>query len=262
MTRLAAIAALLMLCGCGGGGSQGTAPPAGPIRPGILFGFYGDAGDSIAAEGSYSNLAWIYGWDGAPDPIAQAVDDALAAHLSIVLGFPLAPSDDDIRSLFDRVRARDPLNALASVVWLYPMDEPDVQQVPAPQFVALCEQARRIAAEYPELANVKIAVIYGSHGTPGIEAADIVGHDDYGRGPITIGVGPGQKRMLVAGIASPWHENPQAFVNAANADPSIAAIIGFIGIWPGQPGNGALENGMAFAWCTAGRMVTGKPGAC
>jgi hypothetical protein len=220
-----------------------------PDRTDLYFGYFGDCDGCIAETSGHANLAFVMGWPGG-DAALRHASEAVAAGQKIVLAVDWQ-RPDVMRWQFAMLQAS---GALSSVVALYPQDEPDQAGLTADQVGALCAQVRAVASEYPELAGVALAAIYGP-GSAGIEHWNWVGRDNYGTGPIVPIRQPRQRVMLVPGGADPWRENPAAFLDVANRTPAVVAIVPFLWRWPdGRPG-GIATNGMAAAYRAAGMRI-------
>lgn len=254
----------LLLAACGGGGSSQTGPiiPAPPIRGDLLFGYYGSCDPLENAD--HTNLCWEGGWRG----INQTLANLKAAQgKAIVLEVPTYASEDDVRAYLMRIRDA---GLLTNISALYPIDEPDVNGKSDAEVLVANAKLRLVMAEFPELKDTKLAVIYGNTGRfPGIASYDWVGRDQYGLGcHEATGAGfremkarllPTQRLMLIPGGADPWRQDPACFEAAAHGDEQVVAIVPFI--WPDFPavgvGAGIRSNGLRKLYCDAGRKIMG-----
>jgi hypothetical protein len=269
----AVILPLLALAGCGGGGGSGFVPPQPPqeLRTGLLYGYYGDCDTCLEEQAGHVNLAWVMGWGK-----RAAWLDNVAAHLTeakqrgipnAVLGISPAYGDNperDVRYVLDSLRVQ---GLLDGIVALYPVDEPDVNGIPAEKIVATNAMLRRVMADYPEFAHTKLAVIYGPRSDyRGIESYDWVGFDDYDQGAAVLELPlahlkaklrPDQQVILVPGGASPWRQDPQPFFNVAESDARVVALVPFIWFDNAAPGVGLgiRSNGLRAVYCAAGKRV-------
>lgn len=243
----------LAACGGGGGGSDTSVPPPpAAVRYDLLYGYFGDCATCVQETKDHTNVQMVVGWGGS---LEQHAFEASSAGQKLIVALCWQCGEDNIRWQFTQLRN---LNVLQRVVALYPEDEPDVNHIDDGAMKNIVAMVRRVASEFVELEHVKIAVIYGNQGTPGIEAFDWVGADEYGLGLhaskyIKSKMRPDQGLILVPGGADPWKEDPQPFVEYAQADPQVVMIMPFLWRWPTPPGGrGIGDNGMAHAYCVAG----------
>jgi hypothetical protein len=126
---------------------------------------------------------------------------------------------------------------------------------------------RMVAAEFPELSGVNLAVIYGDRGMPGIGSYDWVGFDKYdeheaifcdGRyDDLKAELRADQRIILVPGGASPWKQDPAPFYNKAVSDTQVLAIVPFIWQDNAAPGVGAgiRSNSTKPRYIQAGTLI-------
>lgn len=262
---LRAAPAALFISACG----SGSAPPApyippptpAPQRNDLLFGYYYGSELAIVETRGHANLQWI-----PPGSIAETVRlVALAAPQRVVLMLPDSYLGGVFRpGVVDHARALLAAIDPARIAALYPEDEPSVS----------AEEIRRGNAALRTMmagfgVSIPLAVIYGANGPyPGIETYDWVGLDnyEYGANVLTryaeLHLRPEQRTMLVPGGADPWRQDPRLFLEYANANPQVVAIIAFI--WLDFPapgvGRGIRSNGLAPAYVAAAQAIT-APGA-
>jgi hypothetical protein len=273
----AAVAALFfLLTDCGGGGGS---PVSGPIMPApdklradLLFGYYGGCPTCPLEQADHVNLYWAGNLYGLLNTMAE-LNQARAAGISnIVLAVPAYAANAELEVRFHLKRLQE-AGLLANIRALYPIDEPDLHDKTADEIRATNAMLRRVAADFPELAEVKLAVIYAPtrvKGTwPGVETYDWVGFDDYdNRERIFLGAGgeygmlkhvlrPDQRILLVPGGVDPWRQDPAAFLAKAETDPQVIAIIPFIWQDLSDPGAGLgiRSNGLRQLYCEAGKTV-------
>jgi hypothetical protein len=161
------------------------------------------------------------------------------------------------------------------VIAVAPIDEPDVSIANSddiPRSVALI---RRVAQNFPELANLKLAVIYaGVSRLTHSEVFDWIGFDDYDPvdGALTGAykklksvLKPGQRTLLVPGGAN---NNGRVPADAAKwaqftlDNSEVIAVIPFLWFSPDTHVIGIRDNVTRVPYCQAGRLLTRKPGAC
>jgi hypothetical protein len=278
MKRIFHFLFLLFLTACGGG-SGGTYMPAntGQHRTDLFFGYY--VTDGIVPEvADHVNLIQEAGIIPLDQRIAEMKATGKPTMLGVegemykalnsdgsVIGVKTdAEIDASLTVTFDALRAAGVLN---QVVSLYPVDEPEVHGLDDRQVTNANTVAKRVMARYPELANTKIAVTYTSKQVlPGFATYDLIGMDDYGPGSdilvstawqeIMTKLTPKQRVFVVPGGASPWKQNPEAFIRYAQNTPQCVGILVFI--WRDWDGHtGVVNNGMADTYRAAGRSIVG-----
>jgi hypothetical protein len=116
---------------------------------------------------------------------------------------------------------------------------------------------RAVAAEFIELKNVPLAVIYSERGSrPGISSYDWVGIDAYAMGSKILGkpyaklrklLTSKQRLLLVPGGADPWREDPAPYFKRAASDPKLVGVVAFLWFDNAAPdvGLGIRSNGLA-----------------
>lgn len=151
----------------------------------------------------------------------------------------------------------DALDLSRSVYMLYPLDEPDVNGCTEQTMTQAFTETRAAWGN-----DVRIAVIYGTKGTPGINYATDVGRDDYPHGPQVVSLRADQHLILVPGGANPYREDPGAFVSYAQSNPSVSLVMAFLYVAytdpNGHPQQGIATNGMLPAYQGAGCALTMK----
>lgn len=267
---------ILIGCGGGGGGGGGAEPPvtpSGPARPGILFGYYGDMDGQVRETADHVDYLWTFGWtrDGTGSRAGRIAEARSQGITKVVLGIEEAYLPDGearVRATLSELRAQ---GLLAGVIALYPIDEPEGRGKSADEVRAVNAMLRRVMADYPELAQTKLAVIYtGGRRWPGIETYDWVGFDDYNRGSAVLSndqwddlkrrLRPDQGILLVPGGSDPWRQDPLPFVSKALLDPQVVGIVGFIWFDDADRGVGAgiRSNPTRAAYCGAGRYLLAR----
>jgi len=261
--RWALLALLLAACGGGGGsGSTEGSTTIPPSRPGLFYGYYGSCPTCLAGFQDHVNLLMTFPpWDGEQ----QSIDDMTRAALPTILGTPTDPVA--LQSLLTDLRNA---NVLRYVVALYPLDEPNLTGWTNATILPVLAQQRAVAAKFVELANVKLAVIYGPGSTlPGIGPGgyDWVGFDDYNAGDYAADgeldifesqLLPTQRVMMVPGGADPWHTDPRPFYIRAQSDPQVLVILPFL--WRDySQGRGIGNNGQAPVYRPYGLAISHPP---
>lgn len=253
-------------CGGGGGGDGNNHPGGGnqdpppTVRTGpAYFGYFGSCLTCLAETQDHVNILFETGWDG----LQAEIDDMSRARLPVILATPTGASADELRALFTELRNA---NVLQYVIALYPQDEPDQLGLTEETVRVIASMVRGVAVEFSELEGVRLAVIYGQNGFPGIAAFDWVGIDNYGDGAGILGadydnlksrIGPAQRVILIPGGASPWKTDPGPFYDRLQSDPQTILLLPFI--WRDIDGHaGIRSNGEAAIYRQTGCRVTGK----
>lgn len=248
-------------CG-GGGGNDSSSPIVNPPEMRIdrgYFGYFGSCLTCLAETQDHVNILFETGWDG----LQAEIDDMTRARLPVILATPTGASADELRALFTALRNA---NVLQYVIALYPQDEPDQLGLSDAAVSGIAAKARTVASEFVEMTDIKLAVIYGQNGFPGISAFDWVGIDNYDAGASILGqpyqrlnsmLTPSQRVILVPGGASPWSTVPSEFYDRLQSDPQVILLLPFL--WRDYDGGlGIGRNGMASAYRAVGCKITAK----
>jgi len=263
--RAVAVLLLLLACACGGGGGSRPDPPAPPqVRTDLLLGYYFSRADTANETKDHANLFWsTYSED--EEVQALGLKRARAnGQRAVVMLPPWLPAEEALLYL-ERLKARGAM--WPGIAALYFYDEPDVNGKTEAEVLAASAALRLAASKFPELAGVKLAVIYGcgTNSRPGIASFDWIGCDQYelGCAVLTNGVDrlaaalrPDQRLMLIPGGADPWRQDPACFVAYAHANPQVVAIVGFLWNTVGSM-IGIRDNGMNETYSAAGRKLKG-----
>ena len=249
-------------------------PPLDPIQRAAPFmtGFYGSDRLQPAEVADFTTLHWESFFFGEP----SGIDSILEAKKPTVIDlrcmwgsldgkfFLLPEAETNLRMLFVRLAAA---GALQYVWALYPIDEPNTTVAIRLDIRLANIICRTVASEFPELAGVKLAVIFsGFDDTPCIEDYDLVGGDAYSRREKIFDVSimpwppksdydrlvsrlrPDQQAIIVPGGGDPWRQDPAAFFAKASQDGRIALVLAFLWIDRSDSGPthaGIRNNGMA-----------------
>jgi hypothetical protein len=280
---VAAIVFLFLAVACGGGGGGGSAPVTGTITPApalrtdLLFGYYGQDATTALETAAHANLYFAAAFYGPLEQMAGLTHAKGAGYKAVVLhlpGYPAGATEaqaaESIRFYLKRLHDA---GLLANVVALYPIDEPDHERSgnrSDAEVTARNVLIRRVAAEFPELAGVKLAVIYSDSGRrPGIASYDWIGIDNYDIGCSVLArydelratLRPDQRLMLVPGGANVGkrpRQDPACFESYAHGNAQMVAIVAFIWQTVTDEGNtylGIRENGMRALYEAAGRKI-------
>lgn len=267
------------LIACGGTGNQDVSVPAPAMtRADLQFGYFGSLGDQPERTRGHVNLYMDMQFGGEQ----YTIDSIKYMGKPTMLGVqywlydaqfkPKLDAETNLRAYLTRLQAA---GALKYVTNVYPADEPDVNRIQVADIKASNEMVRKVFAEFS--MNPRLSVIYGANFTwPGIQFYDDVGFDNYSAGAAIFYNGdyarlksalrPDQRIWLVPGGASPWRQNPTAFVNMANSDLQVRGIIAFVFFNSTDPsqgyGLGIRDNGMLPAYCQNGSAIAGYAVNC
>lgn len=251
-----------------------TVPVPQPSTP-ADFTYFGGADDEVITD---VTMRWLPRWGG-----LTIVDDFLwtkAAGINKVIleltglcysGNPLryqaSTAKNAVRARFKELQDA---GVLDMVKVLYPIDEPDVPEADIVQCNAdLC----MVASEFPELAQVKLAVIYGDHQEwrglasyvgPG---GGLIGIDSYDHGAnvltdiypqLEASLSANQSLIVVPGGADPWRQDPTPFVEYSKTH-RVGLICAFIfdSHWGGTQNRGIVDNGMRPAYAAIAPILKG-----
>lgn len=275
MLRHLATLAVAFLCACGGGGGGDHMPPApAALRTDLWYGYYLTFDNQAQETADHVTMVHEGGWFGVDATIAsmKAHGKPVMLDLSVHV-YPDARAHPDThdraKAVFQKLEAA---GLLHQVVALYPIDEPEIHGgIDDAAVTWVNGEIRRAAAGFPQLAGVKLAVIYTSKGTlPGFASYDWVGMNDYGMGSgllasaawmaIMDRLQPHQGAFLVPGGGDPWRQDPEAFRRYAHAEPRVVGIMPFM--WAARRGQGDAPgigtNGMAAAYRAVGLEFQGR----
>jgi hypothetical protein len=260
--------ALLLDPGQVGGFAQASERRPSPMKPGALragqfFGYYGDCPSCVEETRAHTNVQWIAGWGGEGSQVPKIVERAKnAAPLKTVIMLPGMYVNKRLnplglvaaRGIFQGLRDA---NVLQHVAALYPQDEPDLEGLDDATVIEANRALRGVAAEFIELKNVPLAVIYSERGSrPGISSYDWVGIDAYAMGSKILGtpytklrklLTNKQRLLLVPGGADPWREDSMPYFKRAATDPKVIGVVAFLWFDNAAPdvGLGIRSNGLA-----------------
>lgn len=216
----------------------------------IYFGYYGRIENQVAETRDHTNLLWESQFEGhekASEAILAAkMDTLLDVHVQLFNNstkdtkFTLhADCANNLRNLFNYLRST---GALKYVKVLYPVDEPNTMMESPTDLLQGIRTLKVVAGEFEELKNVKYAVIYAAKPESYTchEEYDYIGVNDYQfksqifiNGTYDSIKKLGKQTFIVPGGA--FGQDPQPFLNFANANPEVAAIIPFVWFGPQVP---------------------------
>lgn len=220
-----------------------------PNAPGrkLWYGYYGRIGNQVAETKDHINLLWESQFEG----IEKASASILEAKMNTVLDVHVQLFNDPangkdftlridapakLREAFDYLRGT---GALSYVKILYPVDEPNTMVESPQDLLEAIRILKAVSLEYKELSGVKYAVIYAAKPASYTcyEEYDYIGINDYQfksqifiNGTYQSIKDLGKQTFLVPGGA--FGQDPKPFLNFANSNPEVVAIIPFVWFGP------------------------------
>lgn len=249
--------------------------PAPPVkRSDLYFGFYGCQGDQVNETRGAINLLMESQWEG----LEKTIENIRSADVDVMLDvspqvFKRVPGgrfiirEDAHNALHDLfVRLKED-GVLGKVKVIYPIDEPNNTVGDLKTLQSAVGVIRIIASLHDELDHVKLATTYASDKDfIGLEMFDWIGYDDYDMKSsiltsdkfknLLASLQPHQQVMLIPGAA--YGQNPVPFVNYAQTNTKVAAILAFLwcdGREADVGAKGARSNGMAKTYLDVGMSI-------
>jgi hypothetical protein len=211
-----------------------------------IYCYYGEYADQLNEVKDHVQLYHVVPWG---QDQAKKIQECKEAGLPVMYS-PANLDPERLREDFLYLRT---LGLLDQIKFLYPCDEPNFN--PPPNI----RQVKSVAAEFPELSDVKYAVIYAGTNQNWIDLHeyDYVGIDSYDRQEHVLNLDmldlrkallPSQKMILVPGGASPYHNDPRPFFKRALEDDKVGMVCAFAWFDPSVPDKtfsaGIRSNGM------------------
>lgn len=251
------------------------------LRTDLMYGYYGRLRNQVAETIDHVNLLWESQFEGE----LNMITNILAAKLPTVLDVGTQcfqkieasglnhhykeDAEDLLRGLFTRLKAN---GALQYVKWLYPLDEPNTNTTVVDLVYAI-RSCKKVALEFPELADVKFAVIYAAKPETYdcIALFDLVGVDDYDNksqiftngtyARLKAQLRSNQKTIILPGGA--FGQDITSFINTAHSNPEVSVVLPFVWFGPMVPadkwiGIGDDKNPLKAQYVQAGKLLTGK----
>lgn len=221
-------------------------PYPNSLRKNISYGYYLSTEDTIDEIKDHVNFIFESNWDQPSGVIKRLQKHNHPIVLAITKECYGSFTDTrispyiryNLSALFDALKEQ---NLLHRVYALYPVDEPDGKHIAHGDMMSVINIIKDVCLSYPELKDVKLAVVYSTHNTyPGFEGFDIVGIDKYGVGSnvfisneykeLYSRLLPHQGIVIVPGGAEPWEQDPEAFERYAHNNSRVVAIMPFLWI--------------------------------
>lgn len=251
------------------------------LRTDLMYGYYGRLGDQVAETIDHVNILWESQFEGE----FHMIQNILAAKLPTVLDVATqcfqkieetgrnyhyrADAEELLRATFMRLQAND---ALRYVKYLSPLDEPNTN-TNIVDLLASIRTCKKVALEFPELTDVKFAVIYAAKPETYdcIALFDLVGLDDYDNkskiftngtyARLKAQLRSNQKTIIMPGGG--FGQDITPFINFAHSNPEVFAVIAFVWFGHMSPndtwiGIGDDKNPLKSQYVQAGKLLTGK----
>jgi len=244
-----------------------TVPAPAQKRTDLLYGYYGHVSPQLDEARDHINLFMESQWEGSIKTIQniQSAKMPTALDVSPQLfnnGIVLENASVLLHTLFGALLAAD---CLKYVKIIYPADEPNntTTEIELTKAITII---RKVVLAYPELKDVKLAVIYAADKKFICqEMYDYVGFDDYDKKSSVLtgqyqelkkSLLPHQKTILVPGGS--YGQDPVPFVNFAQANSEVGIVMPFV--WfddtNGNVGANGIRSGtLKQAYINAGKSI-------
>ena len=213
-------------------------------RDDLLYGYYSSLERTFDQVKNHTNLFWFshfFGLDKFIEILKNSTHTVvmdLAPYVSEKVGnkcIAKLTGEDELRNCFNQLKTAGVLHRLS---FLYPIDEPDLTVRDAEEHRKMIEMTIKVASEYQELKDTKLAVIYGNTGKFwNIEKFDYVGTDYYKQKSEILTIGnhakmltrmqAGQKTILVPGPSFGHTPDPWVAYALINKD-QVGMVVPFI----------------------------------
>jgi hypothetical protein len=258
-------------------------------RDDILYGYYGAYDKQAEETVDHINFFWDCHFQGD----AKTIENILTAKCPTVLScgdqlfYKFKPTgrnhklhpvaESTLRQYFQTL---SDAGALIYVKGLTPFDEPNTNVESADELRRSMDILKKVAAEFPELHDVRYAIIYAAEPETYdcIELFHYVGLDDYSKKSSLLTDGtydrlrnrlaPWQKTILIPGAC--FGQDPTPFINFAGLNEEVGIVLPFVWFKAPKPedvnaieghpwfGLGEPMNPLRAAYVQAGKTVTKK----
>lgn len=248
-------------------------------RTDLYYGYYACNGEQVADTKDHVNLFMESQFSGIDKAIQNILDAAMDTAIDVmpqvyeqidpaVRKWTIrADAEQRLRDFFTLLQSR---GALKYIKFIYPSDEPNITIAGYEHQKLGTDVVRKVAAEFPELSGVKLAVIFAAGSAHiGQDLYDYVGMDDYAMKSHVLvckehkamedSLLPHQKLIVVPGGA--YGQDPTSFINFAHANHKVGIIMPFLWFSEHSASVGALgikDNGMKDIYIAAGKKLLGK----
>lgn len=259
-------------------------PVPAVLRTDLLYGYFGTLRNQVDDTIGDVNLLWECMFEGH----ITATENILKMRLPTILdvqtrvlrkfaesgkNYEYNPDAvENMRALFEWLKKYNALQYIKAVV---PIDEPNTNAKSEEDLQKAIDAIRLVAAEYPELADLKLCTVYAAKPTPFtlLDQFDWVGVDDYdSKSQIFVNgtyaelrksLNKDQRTIILPGGA--FGQDPVPFVNIAHTYPEVIAVVPFVYFGPMVPadtwvGIGDDKNPLKSTYRAVGRALIGaKP---
>lgn len=228
--------------------------PQSPTRKDLYYGYYATDQGSVEETKDHINLLW----ENQFGSIDRVVDNIQQTKVFTVLdlnpqlfvkiadkgkNFAFNPTaEGQLNRLFKYLQDK---NVLQYVRAFSPIDEPNTNVATPEDLNKAIDCIAKVAANYPELIGYKLICIYAAKPQSYTlsERFDWIGFDDYdNKSQIFVNgqyqylksiLRPGQRTIIMPGGA--FGQNITPFINFANGNAEVAAIVPFVWFGPREP---------------------------
>lgn len=262
---------LVTIFACGGNGGSATPATPGELgdprawRPGVEFSYYLNDG-YVGATADHVTMQWIASGDW-----ESYVRDINAGRVLGTTRYCVGMgeayvSEERLHQLFGFLRTRGVLSAVRCG---YPQDEPQVHGLTEADVTRAHARIRQVAAQYPELDGLVIAVLHAcDHEFLGAASTDWIGCDKYeaGTGVLAGAIwaklkATGKGILLVPGGANPWQHGCDDYVTKALNDPQVVGVVAFLHAPRTEPSGFVMQgigtNGMGARYAACAHRLRG-----
>lgn len=228
--------------------------PPNPTRKDLYYGYYATDQGSVEETKDHINLLWENQF-GSTDRVVENIQQTkvftvldLNPQLFIKIAdkgknFAFNPTaEGQLNRLFKYLQDK---NVLQYVKAFSPIDEPNTNVATPDDLNKAIDCIAKVAANYPELSGYKLICIYAAKPQSYTlsERFDWIGFDDYdNKSQIFVNgqyqylksiLRPGQRTIIMPGGA--FGQNITPFINFANGNAEVAAIVPFVWFGPREP---------------------------
>ncbi len=266
-TILILFAFILLLAGCA---TKYDPIPAhwGPDRTDLYHAYYLTSPTQVAETKGQVNLLWVGGlWS--TEVAIKNMQDAQLPTVFDVSAQMFEPSNgknklkaDPAKELRELFQTLTTLGLGKLLVAVTPIDEPNLTLFDVNETTQSIVVMKSVLAEFPNLAHVKLAVVYTVNGNyPEIDKFDWIGFK-YGDEAEIFSNGVyasfksliTDKQRLIIIPGGSFGQNPTEFFNWTQSHHEVVAIVSFL--WSDGPGIKGIKNGpLRLTYCLMGQRI-------